>query len=828
MHFPPRPVPRPHTWGLLALVVLFWALLASPAAAQAPGSTPQDEAEAARGLTINEIDVVGNRRISKDDVLAYLHEKIGEKFAPEVLAQDVRELWASGFFDDIEVDVSRADTGARLRFIVREKPSVSKVEYEGNSEIEAEDLDEAIEIKPDTILSQAAIGRSIQKIRDMYAEKGYFLAEAESVVTSEKNNQVSVKFKITEHSQVSVRRITFIGNENIPEDELRGVMFTGQSNILNFGSGGPFRQDAFERDIAIINALYYDRGFLTVQIHTPRVMLTPDRSGIEVSVTIDEGPRFKIRQFRIYERGADGREVEPIGGRRQLRAMVRARSGDWFNRAALLEDLGAVRTLYRDEGYANVEANPETKLIGATNEVDVIVPIERGPMVFFDRIEVQGNTKTRDKVIRREMEIVEGEKFSETKLEKSRRRITALGYFERVDVGTSPGTARDRVNVEVEVVERPTGTFQVGAGFSSIERFIATAQVQQANIMGNGQNFSLNGQWSGIRNLVNFSFYEPYFLDSLFQFSVSLYNQDRDYIDFSQATLGGSLTWGYPLIEPELAAAVTYTLEDNQISTTRTRSIFGSTVPTSSFRQVPLYNQFNDGLTSSVRPSLTYDTRDNRLFPTSGIYLSGSTELSLAEFGADTEFWRNRLTGRFYYPLGGGAVIKLNTEFGLVTSPSADGVPIFARFFMGGILDVRGFEYRTLSPRIPLTRTLDPNSAPEGLGARIGGNLMFYDNLELEVPLVEEVGIRAVLFTDAGNAWNLESKYCALDTGTSYKETSPCFDFPKDVLNLRTSWGFGLRWFSPLGPLRFEWGFPFAPLPYEETYKFEFTIGNFF
>jgi outer membrane protein insertion porin family len=665
----------------------------------------------------------------------------------------------------------------------------------------------------------------------MYAEKGYFLAEAEAEVLPEKNNEVSVKFKVTEHSEVSVKRVTFIGNDSIPEEELRAVMFIGASSIFNFGSGGPFRQDAFERDIAIINALYYDRGYLTVQIHTPRIMLTPDKSGIEVSVTINEGPRFKIRQFRIYEKGPDGREIEPIGGRRRLRNMVRAETGQYFNRAELVEDLGAVRTMYRDEGYANVVANPDTRLIQESDEVDVVVAIERGPVVYFDRIEVHGNTKTRDKVIRREMEIIEGQRFSETKLDDSRRRVTALGYFERVDVATSPGASPDRVNVEVEVVERPTGTFQVGAGFSSIESFIATAQVQQANLMGNGQNISLNGQWSLVRRLINFSFYEPYFLDSKFSFTLSGYNQLRQYSDFSLETLGGSLTWGYPLVDPEVGVALTYTLEDNQVSTERVGSVFGSTIPTTSFRQLPLANLFDDGLTSSLRPSVTYDTRDNRLFPTSGVYLRGSTELSLAEFGAETEFLQNRVVGRFYYPLGGGAVLKLNTEFAMITSPSRDGVPIFIRYFLGGILDVRGFLYRSISPRIPLQATLNPNSAviDEGGGARFGGNMMFFDNLEFEFPIVEDVGIKGVVFTDAGNTWNLEGKYCnALESSSTYAVTNPCFSFPEDFTNLRTSYGFGLRWFSPLGPLRFEWGFPFAPLPFEESSRFEFTIGNFF
>jgi outer membrane protein insertion porin family len=814
---------------LWLLIVWLVTLLALPARALAQDEP--NEAELARGSPIASIDVSGNRRISKSDVVSYLRERVGQPFEPGTLAQDVRELWTSGFFDDIEVDLERTDQGVKLGFMVRERPSIRAVEFEGNDEIDTDDLTEAIEIKVDTILSQPAIARSIQKIRDMYAEKGYFLAEAEAEVLPEKNNEVSVKFKITEHSQVSVKRVTFIGNDSISEEELRAVMFTGANSILNFGSGGPFRQDAFERDIAIINALYYDRGYLTVQIHTPRIMLTPDKSGIEVSITIDEGPRFKIRQFRIYEKGPDGREMEPIGGRRHLRNMVRAESGQYFNRAELVEDLGAVRTMYRDEGFANVVANPDTRLIEGSNEVDVVVAIERGPVVYFDRIEVHGNTKTRDKVIRREMEIVEGQRFSETKLEDSRRRVTALGYFERVDVSTSPGATPDRVNVEVEVVERPTGTFQVGAGFSSIESFIATAQIQQANLMGNGQNVSLNGQWSLVRRLINFSFYEPYFLDSKFSFNVSGYNQLRQYSDFSLETLGGSLTYGYPLVDPEVSLALTYTLENNQVSTDRVGSVFGSTIPTTSFRQLPLANLFDDGITSSLRPSVTYDTRDNRLFPTSGIYLRGSTELSLAEFGAETEFLQNRLVGRFYYPIGGGAVLKLNTEFGMITSPSRDGVPIFIRYFLGGILDVRGFVYRSISPRIPLQATLNPNSAviDEGGGARFGGNMMFFDNLEIEFPIVEDVGIKGVVFTDAGNTWNLEGKYCnALESSSTYAVTNPCFSFPDDLLNLRTSYGFGLRWFSPLGPLRFEWGFPFAPLPFEESSRFEFTIGNFF
>jgi outer membrane protein insertion porin family len=801
-----------------------------PEEADAPRAVvPPSEAELAEGMPILSIDVAGNRRVTADDVRTYLKERVGSPFSSEALTDDVRELYASGFFDDIEVDLERLDDGVKLRLLVRERPSISKLVFEGNTQIEADDLKEGIEIKEATVLSRPAIRRSIQKIRDLYAEKGYFLAEVESSVLPSSEGEVEVKFKITEHDQVSVRRVTFIGNEHVSTEELRSLMFTGNAGFFAFGSGGPFRQDAFERDVAVISALYYDRGFLAVSIGTPRIMLTPDRGGIEVSITIEEGPRFKIRQLRIYERGPDGREVEPIDGRRNLRMMLRAKSGDYFNRAALLEDLQAVRTLYRDHGYANVDANPETDLDPSTNEVDVVVPVQRGPLVYFERIEVRGNSKTRDKVIRRELEVAEGELFHETRLDKSKRRVTALGYFERVDISTEQGSAPDKMNVYIEVSERPTGTFQVGAGFSSVENFIVTMQIQQANLFGNGQSLSLQGQLSGLRRQIDLKFYEPYLLDSPFSANIDLYDQLRVYQDFSQRSIGGALTLGYPIIDPELSASITYTAEEDDVSTETQSTLLGTSTRVSVFRSLPLANLFNDGFTSSVRPALTFDTRDNRLFPTSGIYLFASTELAHSALGSQNEFLRHRLLGRFYYPLGAGIVLKLNTEFGHVTSPSQDGVPIFARFFLGGIFDVRGFAYRNVGPRVGLTNATDPNSVPIPNGAVIGGNIQYFQNLELEIPIVEAVGLRGVVFTDAGNAWNLEQNYCkAGGVAIQHKAVSPCFNGLDSLTTLRTSWGFGFRWFSPLGPLRFEWGFPFKPLPFEEPSVFEFTIGNFF
>jgi outer membrane protein insertion porin family len=510
--------------------------------------------------------------------------------------------------------------------------------------------------------------------------------------------------------------------------------------------------------------------------------------------------------------------------------MVRARPGDWFNRAELAKDLGAIQTMYRDAGYANVEAPPATELDPEKQEVDIIVAIRRHKLVYFGRIEVRGNTKTRDKVIRREMEIEERQLFSETKLEISKRRITALGYFERVDISTEQAEDPDHINVNVEIGEKPTGTFQVGAGFSSIESFIATAQVQQANLFGSGQSLSLQAQISGLRQLIDVRFFEPYFLDSPFSASISLYDQLRVYNEFSQTSTGGSLTFGYPLIQPELRASLTYTLERDEISTSTTSTFFGTAAAVSVFDRAPLANLFNDGLTSSIRPALTFDTRNNQLFPSSGVYLQGSVEVASSYLASQNEFFRYRLTGRYYYPItsDGSVVLKLNQEAGMVMSPNPEGVPIFARFNLGGILDLRGFELRSIGPRLPLRKSLDENSPPFPNGYVIGGNLMYYQNLEFEFPILEAVNIRGVVFTDLGNAWNLEGLYCESAPASPDEVSNPCFTLDK-LLAVRTSWGFGFRWFSPLGPLRFEWGFPFKRLSYEtEPYKFEFTIGNFF
>jgi outer membrane protein insertion porin family len=410
---------------------------------------PQTESEKAEGIPIAKIEISGNRRVAVDDITTYLREKVGQLFRVENLSGDVHALWDAGFFDDIEVDLERKDQGVLIRFLVRERPNIKAIEFKGNDEIENDKLTEAIDIKTNTILSVPAVRRSVLKIKDAYSEKGYFLTDVDFKIDPQRDNEVVVKFQIAEHQPVTVRRVTFIGNESLSDAELRETIQTGNGGFLSFGSGGAYRQDMFERDILMINALYYDRGYMSVQIGTPRVMLTPDREGIEITVAIHEGPRFKIRQLKIFERDNDGKEVDPLGGRRVLRQMIRAHSGDWFSRAELVKDLTAVRTLYRDAGFANVEAEPETELDPVKSEVDIVIPIRRGPPVHVERIEIKGNTKTRDRILRREMEIQEGQLFSETGLERSKKRIPGQDHRRLRDRGAAHGHVSGRRRVQL-------------------------------------------------------------------------------------------------------------------------------------------------------------------------------------------------------------------------------------------------------------------------------------------------------------------------------------------------------------------------------------------
>jgi outer membrane protein insertion porin family len=539
-----------------------------------------------------------------------------------------------------------------------------------------------------------------------------------------------------------------------------------------------------------------------------------------------------VGRVRAMEIDDEGKEVEPLEGRKQLRESIDLNPGDWFSRSTIAKNLQDITRFYRDHGYAKVEVNPDTALHMDKRIVDLALTIRRGPLVYVERINMKGNTKTRDAVLRREARIIEGDLYSQTLVERSKERMTALGYFQSVNISEETGSAPDKLIINFEVAEKPTGTFQLGAGFSSQETFLLNGQIQQENLFGRGQSLALNVQFSGIRQLAQLRFVEPYLFNTTWSSSAEIYKILQQRQDFNRDSTGGSMTVGHPLdfISEYLRLYATYRLEYIDI-TPATGGVFGTGGTGLNYRLfqfLPLRNLFNSGRTSAIRLALSWDTRNNRLFPTKGIYATLSTEVSDAAIGSTNDFMRNEFNFRIYRPLFGPFVAKLNTQWGLVTSRDGRGVPIYERYFLGGILDVRGFPLQSLGPRLGIaTNFHDPTfQTVSDRGNVFGGNMELYYNLEIEFPIIESVGIKGVIFHDAGNAWNLEKSVCGPAPNVTDKQIQPC---GANLLQLRTSVGFGIRWFSPLGPLRFEWGFPIKPRrPYEDTYEFQFTVGNAF
>lgn len=773
----------------------------------------------------------GLTRVNEEELAETVRTRVGQCLDRARAQRDARSLWDLGFFRDIAVRADAAEGGVEVVYALQERPSIHAVRFEGYDEVDEDKLRETIDLRDGAVLSQLALRRNVQKIIDLYAEKGYFLAEVTYRVerAAGQRNQVDVVFRIVEHAQVQVRSIRFIGNNSISESELRGVMSTSTGNFFSFlSSSGNFREEAFRNDVDLLHAAYYDRGYLSVEIAQPRVQLSPDRRFIDIVLNVREGPRYRIGRLRVSEVNAEGDEVEPLGGRRVLREMIQAQAGDWFSRTVVGRDIVGVQTHYRDQGFANVEVTPDMQPDARRRTVDLTVRIVRGPVVHIHRIEIRGNSKTSERVIRREMALLEGERYSESDYQASRRRVMALGYFERVDLSTEPVEGHpELLVVNVEVAERATGTFQIGAGFSSVENFIATAQIQQLNLFGRGQSLTLQAQISGLRQIFSLRFVEPYFFDSNWTFAIDLYNSLRAFADFTRTSTGGTLTFGYPILGNELRLFANYTGEQVGVNTATGTGIFGSSQLQSSFSGLPLQNLFQSGFTSALGVSLAYDNRDNRLFPTDGFFARIGVDVADPVFGSQNVY--TRVTGwfRFYRRIVENVIFKMNVQGGLVVSRRDQGVPIFERFFLGGIFDVRGYRLRTISPRLLINRSLDPNSST--VAGAIGGNAQFFYNLEVEFPILNAVGLRGVVFHDAGNVFNSEQLYCQSTAGAQLPEVqNPCTTFQSNPLALRYSAGFGLRWQSPLGLLRFEWGFPLNRLPSEESSVFEFTIGNFF
>lgn len=810
---------RAGTGAVLRLAAAIALALTAAAPAQAQPAAAGDVAPRLIGRPIDRIQFRGNRKVEADTIRLNLVSKVGTTIDAAKIRDDVKAMWRMGYFADVVVEAELAPGGgAILTFVVKEKPSVRKILVDGAGEVGLDKINEVIDLDRDTILDITKVKANRDKIAELYNQKGYYLASVEWEVKPVNEAEVDVWYKVNERAKIEIRGVDFIGNKQIPDAELRNYIATRKGGALSFLSdSGTFNEGDFERDLVIISAHYWDKGYAAVKIGTPRLQLSRDKKYMYVAIPIDEGPVFHYSSVRF--------KGSLIGDEALHRSKLTGKDGDQFSRSSLAGDKERLEKYYMDQGYAYASVSPMTIPNMKDNTIELVWEIESGKKAYFERINIRGNSKTRDKVIRREMKIAEGELYSASNLEESKRRINALGFFERVEVSTGKGSSDELVEVNVEVSERPTGTFQIGAGFSSVENFIAQAQISQNNLFGRGQTLALQAQLSSLRQQFLIRFVEPYFLDTDWTFAFDLYNQSRAFNNFSRNAGGFSLTWGYPL-SYYAHAYVTYKLEDVGISTG------GSGFASLGAIRQPISNQqvanlFRGGVTSSVKASLQWDSRNNRLFPTGGWYDTLFVEYADKYTGSENVFVRWGGFLRHYRQLWGPFVLHTNAEFGLTTSTDPLGVPISERYLIGGIYDVRGFAPRSLGPR--LRTAIDPTRAQSELP--LGGNMQLIWNSEVEFPLIKRLAISGVLFFDMGNAYNLEPRYCSGLSSVSANispKYDPCFRFPESITTgLRKSVGFGFRWFSPIGPLRFEWGIPLDRQDNEDPLVFEFTIGNF-
>lgn len=758
------------------------------------------------------VRIEGNRRVEAEAIRQAMSARKGAAYDPAAIQRDVRALMKLGFFSDVVVEREGPADAPVLVVRVEERPALRQWSVTGNDELSKKDVEELVSLKPGQLLDPAAVQRDVKKIAEKYAEKGYYLAEVTSRTEERPDNQVDVVFVVDEHAKVQVKEIRFLGNAHVPASDLEKVMQTREGGLLSFITGaGTYREEALERDVQAIQALYLDRGYVTVKVGTPAVALSPDRRLIYVTIPIEEGEQYTIGKIAF--------EGQLLGQEEKLRSLVKTRGGEIFSRAEVAADLFAIGDVYKDLGHAYANVTPLTTTDPKTRILDLTFDVQPGKVVSFERIDIVGNDKTRDKVIRRELRIWEGERFSGSALRHSRQRVNALGFFETAEITTRPGSADDEIVAVVEVKERPTGTFQVGAGFSSYENFILTGQISQQNFFGWGQTLSLQVQWSSVRQLGQIQFVEPYFLDTRWTFAFDLYLTEGIYTTFTRRSVGGSMTWGYELSGLAPWWGFARHLEDMRLFATYTNEKVDVTSDTlDTFAR----SQLTSGTTSSVRFSLQWDKRDNRLFPTRGFFLASSAEFAppllapSALFGDQVNlFSRYSFDARYYHPIWRSLVARAKLTLGLIRDWDADHpVPISELYYVGGINSVRGYRYLSIAPRRSVSS--DGPDLPTREIA-FGGDKQAILNLELEFPLFSEAGIRGVLFMDMGNAF----------PPGEYSD-------PAVSLSLYKSVGFGLRWFSPIGPLRFEWGFPLDRRRdrvgdyIDEPVDFQFTIGSFF
>jgi len=733
----------------------------------------------AQGVPIvRQIVVEGVQRIEPDTVRSYLLIQEGDPFDAGRIDRSLKSLFATGLFDDVSI---RAQ-GPQLIVTVVENPIINRIAFEGNKTINDQLLEAEITLRPRVIYTRVKVQNDVERILTLYRRRGRFGATVEPKVIRLEQNRVDLVFEINEGDETEIERIRFVGNKAFDDGDLRGVIRTKETRWYRFlSSDDTYDPERLTLDRELLRRFYLNEGYADFSVSSAVAELTPDRKDFFVTFTVDEGQRYQFGDIKLDVR-LRNLDVEA------LRKVLLTESGEWYSSKLVDDSVDAVTDAVGALGYAFIDVRPRINRNRETLKIDVTFEVGEGPRVFVERIDISGNVRTLDKVIRREFRLLEGDAFNTAKLRRSRQRVQDLGYFEKVEVKEEPGSSPDKAVVHVDVQEKSTGSLSIGAGFSTTNGPLVDFSVQERNLLGRGQRLRLGATVAAKKSQVDVGFTEPYFLDREVSAGFDLFHTNTDLQDtssFDRRITGGALRAGYPITE-DLSQSWKYTVRHTNITNVQNNA------------SAVIKAEQGKSLLSEVSHAIIYDQRNSRLTPTDGYFVRLTTDLA-GGFG-DSRYVRNKIDAGTYYKVANEWVLSLTGGAGYIYELGKP-IRISDRFFLGGD-DLRGFATAGVGPRDTVTEDA------------LGGEWMYSGSLQLTFPLglPSELGITGRAFTDFGSAGQLDA---------------PGFVFA-DTGSLRGSVGAGISWLSPFGAIGVDLGFPFLKEDFDEEELIRINFGTRF
>ncbi|MEW5421032.1 outer membrane protein assembly factor BamA [Amorphus sp. 3PC139-8] len=783
------------TPDLIRKITLALALFVIAAVAAPMGSLVS--ATPAEAAVVRSIDVEGNTRIDPETVRAYLTIKPGQSFGPSDIDQSIESLFATGLFADVQI----VQRGSTLVVTVRENPIINRVNFEGNRGLSDETLAGVVQSKERSVLTRARVQSDVERILETYRRRGNYQASVEPKIIDLQQNRVDLVFEINEGGKTEVARITFIGNDHFSDGRLRDVIKTRQSGYLGWlRTTDTYDPDRFAADQELLRRFYYNHGYADFRIISSVADFDRERNTFFITYTVEEGPQYRFGDIDIDTTLSS---LDP----EKMRGDLETRSGRVYSSELVEKSLENLTIAASGKGYPFAQVRPRGQRDFENHTISISYQIDEGPRAYIERINIIGNTSTRDYVIRREFDIVEGDAYNRVLVDRAERRLNQLGFFETVRIATEQGSSPDRVIVNVYVEEKPTGKVSFGVGYSSSDGIIGDVSIEERNFLGRGQyvKFLVGGGENSTN--VEFSFTEPFFLGRRIAAGFDVYNRTDDADStqsYDQTLTGGTLRFGFPLND-DTTLQPFYKIYNRDID-----------IPDFTTEQNCFQNQnyISDAvcqsqgskLTSMIGASLIYNTLDNQNFPRDGIYAKFTQEF--AGVGGDTHFTRTNAEARFYKEIvpAWGVVGSVRGQGGII-EPTKDGLDLQDQYFIGGSV-IRGFDTSGIGPR-------DANT-----GDALGGRYYIAGSVEATFPLPlipEEIGFSGAVFSDAGSLWGVDPD----DVPSGVNVVSDDFD-------LRWTAGFGILWNSPLGPLRADFAWPIVKNDADETQVFRIGGGTRF